>query len=353
MSVQKLFKILIVDDDETNCEVLIEILEDHFKLEVANSGIEGLEKALVFKPDIILLDIMMPGMDGYEVCRQIKQHSTIATTKIILVSAKRMLKDRLIGYEAGADDYITKPYDHNELIAKIKVFSQLKYTEELNNLKDDFLTLLTHESKTPLNVILGYSELLSMSSNLSDDEKEFAEAIVEAAQQLHTSSSKTLFLCKLKSKYQLVLHQGSLEEIINELIRKYSDNTKNISFKYDCGLAKFMMIDAPIISKSISYIIDNAIKHSKENDIITISIETEDPYVTLSIKDEGPGISDEHKEMIFGEFNNADIDHHSQGLGISLAIARRVATLHGGNLTVEDNSPTGADFKFQILNNIP
>jgi two-component system, sensor histidine kinase and response regulator len=350
--VQKLYKILIVDDDETNCEVLIEILEEHFQLEVAYSGKEGLEKALIFKPDIILLDIMMPEMDGYEVCRKVKQNSSLATTKIILVSAKRMLKDRLIGYEAGADDYITKPYDHNELNAKINVFSHLKYTEELNKLKDDFLTLLTHESKTPLNIILGYSELLSMSSNLSDDEKEFAEAIIKAAQQLHTSSSKTLFLCKLKSNYQLALHRGALEEIIEELIQKYTGNTKNISFKFDYDLAKFLMIDAPIISKSISYIIDNAIKHSNENDVVNVSIETKDPYVIVTIKDKGPGISNENKEIIFGEFNNADIDHHSQGLGISLAIAKRVATLHGGNLTVEDNNPTGAVFKFHILNNI-
>jgi two-component system, sensor histidine kinase and response regulator len=350
--VQQRYKILIVDDDETNCEVLIEILEEHFLLEVANTGKAGIEKAIIFKPDIVLLDIMMPGMNGYEVCREIKQNNTLSTTKIILVSAKRMLKDRLIGYEAGADDYITKPYDHNELIAKIKVFSHLKYTEELNKLKDDFLTLLTHESKTPLNIIMGYSELLSMSSNLSEDEKKFATAIIEAAKQLHNKSNKTLFLCRLKSNYQLTLNKGSIEDIITELVQKYARNKKNITFKFDQSSSSFIMIDASIISTSLSYIIDNAIKHSNENDEIKLKIETTDSYVTVLIIDNGSGVSDNNKGIIFDEFNNPDISHHSQGLGISLAIARRVATLHGGSLTIKDNSPRGAIFKFQISNNI-
>lgn len=352
MTVQKRYKILIVDDDETNCEVLIEILEEHFLLEVANSGKAGIEKAIVFKPDIVLLDIMMPGMNGYEVCREIKQNSTLSTTKIILVSAKRMLKDRLIGYEAGADDYITKPYDHNELIAKIRVFSHLKYTEELNKLKDDFLTLLTHESKTPLNIIMGYSELLSMSSNLSEDEKKFATAIIDAAKQLHNKSTKTLFLCRLKSNYQLSLNKDSIEDIVAELIQKHTVNKKNITFKFHQSPTDLINFDGSIISTSLNYLIENAIKYSNESDEIKLDIKKTDNELTVLIIDNGMGVADDNKETIFDEFNNPDIDHHGQGLGISLAIARRVATLHGGSLTVEDNTPSGAIFKFQIPNNI-
>ncbi|PCI24204.1 MAG: hypothetical protein COB67_11835 [SAR324 cluster bacterium] len=128
-------RILIIEDDETNVEILMEILQDDYTLHVSFSGEEGLDNICSFAPDIVLLDVMMPGMNGYEVCRHIRQNPQLAFIKVILVSAKAMLNERLEGYEAGADDYITKPFDHSELIAKLQVFQRLKYAEEMNKVK--------------------------------------------------------------------------------------------------------------------------------------------------------------------------------------------------------------------------
>ncbi len=122
-------KVLIVDDNRTNQKILEDILKDDFKLEKTESGEKALEIIPVFKPDIVLLDVMMPGLDGYSVCEMIKKSGKKSNTKVLLVSAKVMLEDRLKGYNVGADDYITKPFDEEELLAKVKVFARLNEEE--------------------------------------------------------------------------------------------------------------------------------------------------------------------------------------------------------------------------------
>jgi len=115
-------KILVVDDDPMNLKFLKEILSDEYNIKAALSGEEALEIIFDFMPEILLLDIMMPGIDGYEVCKKIKANEKLANIIILLVSAKAMLNEKLRGFEVGADDYITKPFEHEELLAKIKVF---------------------------------------------------------------------------------------------------------------------------------------------------------------------------------------------------------------------------------------
>lgn len=128
------YKILAVDDDLANLNILSEILGDLYTIEVVESGEEALKAVREFTPDLVLLDIMMPGIDGYEVCRKLRANEDLTNTKILFLSAKELLKDRLYGYEVGADDYITKPFDEEELLAKIKVFLRLKYEEEIRSL---------------------------------------------------------------------------------------------------------------------------------------------------------------------------------------------------------------------------
>ncbi|MBL8014251.1 MAG: response regulator, partial [Candidatus Omnitrophica bacterium] len=120
-------KVLAVDDDPTNLKIYEEVLKDQCHLKVASTGEEALQQIPRFKPDIVLLDIMMPGIDGYETCQKIKNDPDLKFTKILMVSAKAMTNDRLAGYGTGADDYITKPFNDDELLAKVKVYLKLKF----------------------------------------------------------------------------------------------------------------------------------------------------------------------------------------------------------------------------------
>ncbi len=131
-------KILIVDDDKQNLEIISYMLSDHYTIELAQSGEEALKIAETFHPGIVLLDIMMPGIDGYEVCKRMREDVRLRGVKIILVSAKTLVEDRLKGYNLGADDYIQKPFNEDELFSKIKVFERLNReeykTKQLNRL---------------------------------------------------------------------------------------------------------------------------------------------------------------------------------------------------------------------------
>ncbi len=122
-------KILAVDDNLTNLAVVEELLGSHYILMTASTGEDALKIAQEFQPDLIVLDIMMPGIDGYEVCRQIRMNPSLRYTKIIIVSVKATVPERLEGYQAGADDYLTKPYDEEELLAKIHAHLRLKAFE--------------------------------------------------------------------------------------------------------------------------------------------------------------------------------------------------------------------------------
>ena len=116
---QEKSKILAVDDNSINLAIIEELLENQYNLITVSTGIDALKVAQEFRPDLILLDIMLHGMNGYEVCQQIRESSSLRHTKIIMISAKAMTSDRLKGYQIGADDYLTKPFDEEELLAKV------------------------------------------------------------------------------------------------------------------------------------------------------------------------------------------------------------------------------------------
>ena len=116
---QEKSKILAVDDNSINLAVIEELLGSQYNLMTVSTGIDALKMAQEFRPDLIILDIMLNGMDGYEVCQQIRKSSSLRHTKIIIVSAKAMTSERLKGYQVGADDYLTKPFDGEELLAKV------------------------------------------------------------------------------------------------------------------------------------------------------------------------------------------------------------------------------------------
>ncbi|MBU1140379.1 MAG: response regulator, partial [Proteobacteria bacterium] len=172
-------KVLIVDDEPINVKLIEEILEyeDEFTCRTAINGEEALSILDNYYPDIILLDIMMPGMSGYETCRRIKNEKKHKFAKVLMISGKAMVEERLAGYEAGADDYITKPFIDDELLAKLKVFSKLKKTEEIDELKTSILQLFSHETKTPLNGILLGSQLILDSPSLPEKITDYARLI--------------------------------------------------------------------------------------------------------------------------------------------------------------------------------
>src|SRR5437867_5231349 len=163
--------ILVVDDNPRNVNILRLILGKDYTLATAASGEEALAVAPAMRPDLVLLDIMMPGIDGYATCRQLRALPDLRHVKIIMVSARAMVSDRLQGYDAGADDFVTKPFDEDELLAKVRVHLRLKSVEEVDALKTTVIDLLTHETRTPLTGIIGAADLLLDDEHMPPEER--------------------------------------------------------------------------------------------------------------------------------------------------------------------------------------
>lgn len=343
--------LLAVDDDPIMRDIYQVILDDTYNLHLASSGKEALDFLNSYpRPDVILLDIMMPEMDGYEVCQIIRKNPLFSHLKVILVSAKSMVEERLRGYDAGADDYVTKPFEENELLAKINVFLRLKNIEEIDMIKRDFLGLLSHETRTPLNGILGFSDILHNSPNLNEEEKEFVGHIITCGKELLDLSEKTTLLSDLK------LGNVTIEKLktkMNELLADFqqklirSANEKQLLFQIQGDVEAEIDGDPKLLRYAFERVLENAVKFAREGTVIEVTLTEVGNRIQVDIANEGEKILDEHREAIFDEFFVHNVKQHHHGHGLSLAIARRIVGEHEGTLSVK-NQDKGPIFVFDF-----
>jgi len=351
MEPQAQSKILIVDDDPMNVYILKEILGSHYELSTADTGEEALKIAEEFKADLILLDIMMPDLDGYELCRRFRENQSLAFTKIILVSAKSMLKDRLEGYKTGADDYITKPFDPEELKAKVAVFLRLKSVEEIERVKDDIINVFSHETRTPLNAIIGFSRILEESADLPEVEREAVIHIRESGRELMEMVEKTILLSNLrKGGWALRPRRVSLRTLVDIVEVKLTGllEEESISINNQLEADLILEMDEELMVTAVAFVMDNAVKFSPEGSSLKISAERDERGLYLNIRDYGKGVPEDKLKTLFTEFLVEDVTHHGRGHGLGLSIVYHVMKLHGGDVQARNN-PDGIGCTFVLF----
>lgn len=339
-------KILIVDDDPMNALILEEIFGNKdYEILSAPSGKQAIELAKHYQPDLILLDIMLPDINGYEICSRLKKNQQLRYTKIILVSAKTLLKDRLKGYDAGADDFIIKPFDPDELLAKVKVFLKLKYVEEIEQAKDDILNVFSHETRTPLNSILGFAKILQKSDNMDSSDKENLNLIADNAENLLELTEKIVKLSKLKKEeIQFEKVECQIKKIADDVIKaeKHLPENQNALIKNSISSNLVLFFDKNLLYEAFKYIIENALKFSMKSSSdplveINSEINEENETILISIKDNGVGLLEKKTSNIVGEFSVGEIDKHGRGSGLSLAIVKYIMLLQGGSVNAQNN----------------
>ena len=342
-------KILIVDDEPVIRLVMEQLLVvDGYVLQSVASGEEALTVVSSFDPDIILLDIQMSGMDGYSVCAKIRADEKYHFTKIIMVSGCAQVEERLKGYEAGADDYIAKPFDEEELRAKVKVYTRLKRREEIDQVKGDLLTLLTHETRTPINGIMGCADLLLEDETLGADQREFVGMISQSIRQLHEFFENCLLLSKLKAGLELVKSFDSVEVIISAVCRKITRQDEEICyFQIEIEQDLILYADWQLLKRAFEFVLNNSAKYSPRGETVTVTAMIDDHVGRIIIDDKGPGVDCQRRNKIFDEFSIQDVAHHQSGQGISLAITNRICSCHGGDIKVLDN-PCGQGARFVL-----
>ncbi len=345
-------RILAVDDNLTNLSILDTLLDDDYCLKTAESGEEALEIATSFRPDLVLLDIMMPGIDGYETCRRLRRDPALRHTKIIMVSAKAMLNERLEGYDVGADDYVTKPFDHDELLAKVRVYLRLKSAEEVEQVKGKVIEILQHSTRAPLTTVISYAEMLCEMPDIDESKRtEFCKGILRSSRRLHLLLEKGETLAAMKAhKFTYEFESRDfcslVENTINVLQPELFD--RDLTFRLDVpneGRATFDYVQMQFVVRAL---LDNAIRFSPDGGTIDVSVTLSDGEISLQVADQGEGISPELIARVFEEFGDPDSPLHNQGDGLSLAIVREIITAHGGHVSVESEPGAGAAFTVQF-----
>jgi signal transduction histidine kinase len=344
-------KILIVDDEPINVKLIEEILEyeDDFQYRTAVNGIDALAILDEYNPDIILLDIMMPGMSGYDVCRKIKNDKKHTFAKVLMVSGKAMIEERLEGYNAGADDYIIKPFVDDELLAKLKVFSKLKKTEEIDELKNAILQLFSHETKTPLNGILLGSQLILDTPSISEKVAEYAKLIKISGERILDLVRKIILLSSLRNNRPLNTGCQSVQKYLQEVAGQVNTaKDKKCTVIVNCPTDFILEVDWELFHEAFHAVVENGIKYSPAGETVDLAASCDGSTVTFSVVDKGLGVDPEIKEMIFDDFYSQHIDNHTKGTALSLAIGKEIMNLHQGDLSVESVPGEGASFIFTL-----
>ncbi|MCJ8345599.1 response regulator [bacterium] len=330
-------KILIVDDDEVIQFMLKHILETKYDVQCEQDGEEVLLAIKSFHPDIILLDVMLPGMDGYELCALVKKDPKLKFIKIILLSGNCDLQYRLKGYRAGADDYLSKPFDKDELEAKMAIFLRLKIGEEVDLARESLISLISHETRTPLNTILGCADLLS-DSLANESDLELVEYIIKAGKQLLKFADNTSLLCRLRTGYDFSFIEIHASELLSLCLQKYPEQRYHYNVKQDY----LLQADLSLLVIAIHSIIDNAFDYGPDDEYVTIDIDILNGQNVLSISDRGPGIPQHKVDDIFAGLTTVNIDHHDKGQCLSLSISNEIFIGHDAQLNIRETIPNGA-----------
>ncbi|MDY0075993.1 MAG: hybrid sensor histidine kinase/response regulator [Bacteroidales bacterium] len=367
-------RILIVDDLPKNIQILGKLLStQNREIAYALSGNEALRLVEKNLFDLILLDIMMPEMDGFEVCKILKNNPKTAEIPVIFLTAKTETDHVLKGFELGGQDYITKPFNTAELLARINTHLELvknkkqlidyshnleeivadrtaelqianKQLSTLEKAKSDFLSIISHELRTPLNGIIGITDLLSQA--LKDEEqRDYLDFLSGASKRLLRFSETALLITSLQSNDQKVeLFEVSVKMLIEMLVDEMSEpiqdkNAKiNISIKDDRLLIR---ADGELLRKSLSILLENALSKLPTSGTIKFDTTENKEEVCVEVSDNGSGFSEEILARLT-ELMEHDNFLVEETAGLSLAAVKLMMNAQNGSVRLFNNADGGA-----------
>lgn len=380
--------VLIVDDVPKNLQVLGTILKNQgFKVNFAQSGEQALEVIPERRPDAILLDVSMPEMNGFEVCQRIKSMPAFSDIPIIFLTARTEAEDIIQGFKVGGVDYITKPFNSMELIARLKTHLDLQRTrrtaeerlaelerlneqikhnndelQRLNEEKNEFLGIAAHDLKNPVNAIRMAARIIENDAySLSPEEiAELSSDIRTTAERMFELIQNLLDVNRIETNnVQVTIEEAQITPIMENLFRNYKEiaGKKNITLHFSAadGLPT-VQTDRKLLYQIADNLVSNAIKFTPQERNIYIKIlsvqkpDYPSDGIVIAVKDEGPGLTPEDMQKLFTKFARLSArptgSEHSTGLGLS--IVRRLAEMIGSEVTCSSEYGFGAEFRIFI-----
>ncbi|MGD0265526.1 MAG: response regulator [Candidatus Methylomirabilota bacterium] len=391
-------RILVVDDTPEIQELLqIHLETEGYQVLVAGNGQEALAAVAAEAPDLILLDVLMPVMDGYEVCRRLKADEETAFIPIVILTALQDLSHRLRGIELGADDFLTKPFNHLELLTRVRSLLRVKGLHdqvvatnrlleqrvaertaaleraladlrEMERLKSEFLSNISHELRTPLTPIKGYLPGLLQEElgPLTSLQRRALGHIAQSVDRLHRLIDDLLTFMQWESgEIGLALGGACVAKVVEEALARAAAGAeeKGVEVATEIG-ADLPQIrgDAAALARALGHLVENAVKFTPKGGHVTVTARLVQPsplppgppaprqFVELAVRDTGIGIPSEAIPKIFERFYQADSSSTRQhgGTGLGLAIVKRILDAHEAPIAVESLPGQGTTFSIRI-----
>jgi two-component system, sensor histidine kinase and response regulator len=357
-------RILAVDDNVENLRLLESILSvDGHEVRAATSGESGLRAVAAGFPELVLLDVDMPGMGGYEVCRRMKADSTAIQVPVLFLSAHNSLDAKLEGFEAGGQDYVTKPFLAAEVLARVRMHLRVARAEqglkesldrlrELERLRDDLVHLVVHDMRSPLTGICGNLELAAMEAKSLGHEKlgNRIRKAVDSAMTLNNLSNTMLDVSRMEDgKMPVCLADCDPAELARHAWARLGSTVEHHRLAL-AGGPPTLRCDRDLTLRVLQNLFSNAIQHAPFETEIRVRCLAVDGGVRVEVLDQGRGVPDAQRALIFEKFRQVEehrkSGYHSAGLG--LTFCKLAVEAQGGEIGVENAPGAGALFWFTL-----
>jgi signal transduction histidine kinase len=354
---------ILVADDNADMRAYVErLLGRSFRVVAVADGSAALRAALAEPPDLVLSDVMMPGLDGFALLRALRADARTRTVPVVLLSARAGEEAVLEGLDAGADDYLVKPFSARELLARVRVNVVMARerkaraaAEEASRLKDEFLATISHELRTPLTTVLAWAAILSRAPR---DAATMARGLALIARNARTQAAIVEDLLDISHLVAGRLHLERRATDLRVLLSEALDAAaapaagKRITLIRPDADASFPLVADPArLRQAIDAVLANAIKFTPPGGLVRASVERTAGVVFVRVSDTGEGIAPTRMAHIFDRFHQGDgsAKRPHGGLGLGLAIARALVSLHGGAVSAEsEGAGRGATFTLSL-----
>lgn len=339
-------RILAVDDDERNLALLTAKLErEGYEIDTASNGIEALKKVALFLPDLVIMDVMMPQMDGYEALRHLKSREETRYIPVIMLTGRAEIEDKVMGFEVGAEDYINKPYSLQEVAARVKSLlrmralqTKLRETEKVAAL-GEMVDGIAHEIRNPLTAIGGMARRL-YEGEVDAQHKEYAHWIIRSVERLEKMLQR---IDEYKRILVSTLSRGDINKAVEASVKDIKEFIDTHGKRLTVNMK--LMPEAPAVNydygnmkTALFNILQNSVEAIPDKGNITIEVLPHgDDTLAIRIIDDGIGMDREEIRKIFNPFQSTKFE----GAGLGLTITYRIVQDHGGDIEVESEKGKG------------